>query len=181
MAPDIHDIALGDHRRKHFGQHLVDTDATMGRRIERHFFGSMNGNAIVEVPRIGHAAQRADSLAVVKSFESEHAAWGFSSGTELPLDRRVKFFTIGIGVKLAGLAELLGLTLIVELTRRNVGNQRRNIGGEDDEYLLGQIDLDVGRAAAISSPWLHGDRILHPLPHLVGDRPGRLEPWSVQY
>ena len=60
---------------------------------------------------------------------------------------------------------------------RHVADQHRLVVDEEGDHLLGQVDLGVvlGRLAlGERAQRLDGDRVLHPLPHLVGDHAGGL-------
>ena len=51
-----------------------DSDATVRGRLQRHVVGTVDGDAVVEVDRVHHPAQRADTLALVAPGEAEDAA-----------------------------------------------------------------------------------------------------------
>ena len=80
LTPHVHEVALLDHRREHLGDRLVHSDATVRRRLQRHVVGTVHGDAVVEVDRVHHPAQRADALALVAPGEPEHAARGLGIG-----------------------------------------------------------------------------------------------------
>ncbi len=169
LAPHVHQVALGHHRRERLGDRLIEAHAAVRRGRQRHVVGSVNGDPVVEVDRVHHPAQRAGALAVVPTGEPEHAARRLGVGALLLGHRLRQRFAVGAGVVRQRVAPLLGRAVGILLARRDVRDQLRRIIFEHDQHCLRHIDLDMRGTGPGRAARRNGDSVLHRLPHLVAD------------
>ena len=133
---------------------------------ERHVLGPMDGDPVVEVDRVPHAAQRSRALAGHEAVDVEDPAGRLgdahrsASRPAREAARRSGRCRVVIVV-----AVLNGLAVGIDLAGRDVRHQAGAVGLEDHQHLLGEVDLDVVEVAELASRG-DRDRILHAVPHL---------------
>ena len=140
----------------------------MRGRVGRDVARAVDGDAVVEVPRVLHPAQGADAVAVVRAGEPEHATGRLRLGADLLGDQLGVRVAVLVGVVGGGLAERGRLAVGVELARGDVRDEDRLVVAVHRHHLQRQVDLDVraGTGAARQEPDV---RVRHLLPDVVGD------------
>ena len=142
----------------------------------------MHRNAVVEVHRIPHAAQRAHTLALDLAVIREHAAGRLGQRTHLLGDGFFKLSTLCVGVVGRRLAVLLGRSIRIDFTRRDVGDECRFVLLERNQHLLGQVDLGVvGLTIGRPSRCDRQLRVAQQIPRISGDRASRFSTRRLQH
>jgi hypothetical protein len=79
-------MAVLHQSRERLGELHVDPDAAVRRRLQRHVLRTVHRDAVVEVDRVEHPAERALTNAVVPAVELEHTAGRVRDAALVALD-----------------------------------------------------------------------------------------------